>query len=366
MDFALEPTAAAVRDVADEAMKRLEPDWESKFADDLGGFDHAAWEALAASGVTVLPLPESLGGDELPIDALVPLLMRAGQDAVVAPIIGTLVSALLLAESTAAAAAAAHGRTIVDGAWHAVAIGEKGRALGERPTLALVQTADGLRLQGVKTGVLAAAGAAAIVAVADHGVAIVPADAAGLTVTRTPSSSGQGEYTVTFDNVAVAESDLLATDPQRAIDAYRALLAAYADGLVAGAIKRTAEHVSTRHQFGKPIAAFQAVGQQLADVYVVSRTMNLVATAAAWDIANEVDAEEDLSVAMYWVAAELPATLRMMTHLHGGVGVDVTYPLHRYFSLVKDAARLAGGADATLDVVAAETVPAGQEALACS
>lgn len=363
MDFALEPAAAAVRDVADEAIKRLQPDWESKFADDLGGFDHAAWNALAAAGVTVLPLPESLGGDDLPIDALIPLLMRAGQDAVVAPLIGTLASATLLAK---APAAGAHAQSIVDGGWHAVAIGENGRALGEHPTVTLTPTADGARLDGTKTGVLAADGAAAIIVAADRGTVIVPANATGTTVTRTTTSSGQGEYAVTFDGVVVPQSDVLADSPQPTIDAYRALLAAYADGLVAGAIKRTAEHVSTREQFGKPIAAFQAVGQQLADVYVVSRTMNLVATAAAWDLANDVDAEADLATAMYWVAAELPATLRTMTHLHGGIGVDVAYPLHRYFSLVKDAARLAGGSHQTLDVLTDVTVPTPQEAVACS
>lgn len=363
MDFALEPAAAAVRDVADEAIKRLQPDWESKFVDDLGGFDHAAWDALAASGVTVLPLPETLGGDDLPIDALAPLMMRAGHDAVVAPLIGTLVSALLLAE---APAASGHGRSIAEGGWHAAAIGENGRALGERPAVALTETADGARLDGVKTGVLAADGAAAIVVAADRGTVIVPTDAAGITITRTASSSGQGEYRVAFDGVSIPASDIIDRDPQPTIDAYRALLAAYADGLVAGAIARTAAHVSSREQFGKPIAAFQAVGQQLADVYVVSRTMNLVATAAVWDLANGSDASDDLATAMYWLSAELPATLRTMTHLHGGIGVDVTYPLHRYFSLVKDFARLAGGSHQTLDVLADATVPARQEAVACS
>ena len=363
MDFALEPAAAAVRDVADEAIKRLQPDWESKFVDDLGGFDHAAWEALTASGVTVLPLPESVGGDDLPIDALVPLMMRAGHDAVVAPLIGTLVSALLISK---APQASAYGRAIADGGWHAAAIGENGRALGEQPGVTLTDTADGFRLDGVKSAVLAADGAAAIVVAADRGTVIVPADAPGISIARTASSSGQGEYRVAFDGVAVPAADLLDETPQFAIDAYRALLAAYADGLVAGAIARTAEHVSTREQFGKPIAAFQAVGQQLADVYVVSRTMNLVATAAAWDLAGGSDASGDLATAMYWVSAELPATLRTMTHLHGGIGVDVTYPLHRYFSLVKDAARIAGGAHRTLDVLADETVPARQEVVACS
>jgi alkylation response protein AidB-like acyl-CoA dehydrogenase len=52
------------------------------------------------------------------------------------------------------------------------------------------------------------------------------------------------------------------------------------------------------------------------------------------------------------MAAEVPATLRTMTHLHGGIGVDVTYPLHRYFSIAKDLARLVGGTDARLDELA--------------
>ncbi|WP_026919702.1 acyl-CoA dehydrogenase family protein [Gordonia shandongensis] len=356
MDFTLEPTAAAVRDVADDVMRRLQPDWESTFADTVGGFDHDAWAALAASGVTVLPLPESVGGDDQRLDALAPLLHRAGHEAVVAPLIGTLVSGLLLAD---APAATDHARALTEGGWHAVAIGESGRALGQTPTTALTLVDDGIRIDGVKTGVLAADGAAGIVVVADGGVAFVPTDAPGMRIERTTSSSGWGEYTVTLDGVTVPRSSLLADDPHAAIDAYRAAVAAYADGLVAGAVKRTADHVSTREQFGRPIASFQAVGQQLADIYVVSRTMNLVATTAAWELADGRDAAEDLATAMYWVAAELPATMRTMTHLHGGIGVDVTYPLHRYFSLAKDLARLTGGAHRALGVLADLTAPTG-------
>ena len=55
--------------------------------------------------------------------------------------------------------------------------------------------------------------------------------------------------------------------PRRVLlDYYRFVLNAYADGLIDGATAMTATHVSTRHQFGKPIALFQAVGQQLADI----------------------------------------------------------------------------------------------------
>ncbi|MDR2280142.1 MAG: acyl-CoA/acyl-ACP dehydrogenase, partial [Gordonia sp. (in: high G+C Gram-positive bacteria)] len=327
MDFTLDPAAAAVSDVADDVVKRLQPDWETKFAD--SGFDAAAWRGFVDAGVTAMPLSEEFGGDDLSVDALRPLVARAGRDAVVTPLIGTLAAGLVGASTDP------EGR-------FAVAVGEQGRALGEDLSTTLV---DGV-LTGVKTGVLHAEGATALVVAAAGGIAVIDPAADGVTVTRTTASSGWGEYTVRFDG---ARADrVVCDDPQPLVDVYRALLAAYADGLLAGAIARTAEHVSTRHQFGKPIATFQAVGQQLADVYVVSATLGLVSTAAAWELSQSRDAQGDLATAMYWIASELPATMRTMTHLHGGIGVDVTYPLHRYFSITKDLGRLVGGADRTL------------------
>ena len=50
---------------------------------------------------------------------------------------------------------------------------------------------------------------------------------------------------------------------------------ALADGAVAGALALTKDYVATREQFGRPLAAFQAVSQQIADVYIASRTLHL-------------------------------------------------------------------------------------------
>jgi hypothetical protein len=121
-----------------------------------------------------------------------------------------------------------------------------------------------------------------------------------------------------------------------------------ADGVFAGALNLTAEHVRKRHQFGKPLATFQAVAQQIADLYVVARTVHLASCAASYGFADD-----DLDIAAYWVAAELPAALQTCHHLHGGLGVDVTYPLHRFYAQAKDLARLVGGASARLDRIGA-------------
>jgi alkylation response protein AidB-like acyl-CoA dehydrogenase len=107
--------------------------------------------------------------------------------------------------------------------------------------------------------------------------------------------------------------------------------------------------VGSRKQFGRPLATFQAVAQQIADVAIVSRTLHLAALSACWRLETGREAGGDLDVAAYWLADQAPGALRTCHHLHGGTGMDVTYPLHRYSALVKDLARLVGGADYRLD-----------------
>jgi alkylation response protein AidB-like acyl-CoA dehydrogenase len=114
---------------------------------------------------------------------------------------------------------------------------------------------------------------------------------------------------------------------------------ALADGAVAGALALTRDHVASREQFGRPLAAFQAVSQQIADVYIASRTMHLAGLSACWRLDTRRDAAADLEVAGYWCAEQAPRTVRLCHHLHGGIGMDATYPLHRFSSLIADLTR---------------------------
>ncbi|MET9200031.1 acyl-CoA dehydrogenase family protein [Gordonia sp. NPDC003585] len=345
MDFALDDSAIAIRDVADDVFARRQPDWESTFGSHP--FDDELWRALVDAGLLALPLPADLDGDEIGVLGLLPLLRRAGQSAAVVPLLGTLTAALVFARS-GANAWQRWPEALTGGSWAAVAIGEQGDNLTATPHTSV----RGGRLNGTKTGVLLAEGAAVLLVASDAGVVVVPADADGVTITRTTSSSGWGEYTVVFDDVEVDDADIVTRDLGVLRDHHRLALCAYADGLVAGATRLTADHVSTREQFGKPIALFQAVGQQLADIYVIGRSLDLPTTSAAWRLDEGLSAADDLAIGSYWVAEEVPATMRTMTHLHGGIGVDITYPLHRYFSIAKDLARLTGGAAARLDELA--------------
>jgi alkylation response protein AidB-like acyl-CoA dehydrogenase len=181
----------------------------------------------------------------------------------------------------------------------------------------------------------------------DHGVALLSPRAAGVELTRTPSSSGEPEYTLRMDRAPVEEV-LGGADCVR--DLYQLAL--------------TRDHVATREQFGRPLAAFQAVSQQIADVYIASRTLHLATVSACWrldaspergsEIGPEVSraASADLAVAGYWCAEQAPRSVRICHHLHGGLGMDVTYPLPRFSSLVADLVRFLGGAEYRLERLA--------------
>ena len=191
----------------------------------------------------------------------------------------------------------------------------------------------------------------------DHGVArtgvvLVDPGAPGVRLTRTPSSSGQPEFSLRLDQAPVESVLGLAECVQ---DLYRLAVAgacALIDGAVAGALALTRDHVATREQFGRPLAAFQAVSQQIADTYIASRTMHLATLSACWRLSEGRDQGADLDVAGYWCAEQAPRSVRICHHLHGGLGMDVSYPLHRFSSLVADLVRFLGGAEYRLERLA--------------
>jgi alkylation response protein AidB-like acyl-CoA dehydrogenase len=212
--------------------------------------------------------------------------------------------------------------------------------------LSATSVTDGT-ITGTKIGVPYAAQAHRLLVSAVSGVALV--DPQEATLTQTPSSNGEPEYTVRMDGAPI-ETMLGGPDCVRDLDQLSVAGAcALADGAVAGALALTRDHVATREQFGRPLAAFQAVSQQIAEVYIASRTMHLTTLAACWRLDAGLDAGADLGVAGYWCAEQAPRSVRTCHHLHGGLGMDATYPLHRFSSLVADLVRYLGGAEYRLE-----------------
>ena len=69
---------------------------------------------------------------------------------------------------------------------------------------------------------------------------------------------------------------------------------------------------------------------------------------AAWRIDAGLDAAEAVEVAKWWAADAGERVVQAVQHMHGGIGADVEYPIHRYFLWGKQLADTLGGASVHL------------------
>jgi alkylation response protein AidB-like acyl-CoA dehydrogenase len=341
VDFSYDETQQAVANLAATVLRNESDHARVEHAlSGAAGYDETLWKAMAQAGLLALALPETLGGDGFGPVEVGAVLTEVGRQTLPTPAFATLALGVLpiaalggKAQQQALLPEVADGRVLT-------------AALRAMPS----PSASDSRLTGTWVGVPYAAQAHRVLVAADDGVYVVDPSDASAEITRTPTSTGAPEYTVRLHDAA---GELLTRDV-RAVERFAlAGAAALADGVVAGALELTAKHIGTREQFGKALATFQAVAGQIADVYVTARTMHLAALSANWRLGNGLPADGDIDVAAYWLAAEVPPALQTCHHLHGGLGVDVTYPLHRYYAQGKDLARFVGGSEGQLERIGA-------------
>jgi alkylation response protein AidB-like acyl-CoA dehydrogenase len=332
MDFDLTATQQAVADVVTPVLDR-----------------ENSWKSLVDGGVAALPVPERLGGDGVGLPEVATVLTEMGRHGAVTPALATLGLGVVALLDLASDEQQDRFLAVVGkGAVLTAALNEPGAALPDRPATTF---ANG-RLSGTKVGVAYAEQADQMIVTADSAVMVVSPKADGVQLVRTPTSNGSDEYTVTFADVAVPDADVLAgATAHRVNQLALAAIGAYADGLVAVALRLTADYVANRKQFGKPLSTFQTVAAQLAEVYIASRTIDLAAKSVIWRLDEGRDADDDLDVLGYWLTSQAPPVMQICHHLHGGMGMDITYPMHRYYSTIKDLTRLLGGPSHRLDLV---------------
>src|SRR5699024_554324 len=118
---------------------------------------------------------------------------------------------------------------------------------------------------------------------------------------------------------------------------------------VEAALERTAAYATTRHQFGRPIGSFQAVSARLADGMIDVDAVRLSALRAAYELdacSGQPGPAADAAVAAahFWACDAGHRLAHTAVHVHGGVGLDRSEPLHRYFLAAKAGEFRLGGA----------------------
>ncbi|MEZ5167819.1 MAG: acyl-CoA dehydrogenase [Acidimicrobiales bacterium] len=203
-----------------------------------------------------------------------------------------------------------------------------------KPGVTAQASDDGWTLTGTKSVVEFANRAAHAVVTAagpgGPGLYLVDPNGPGVVAVEGTTSRKEPVHELVFDG---APATVLAEGPDavRWFEArYLALVCATQLGVVEGQLRMTAAYASEREQFGRPIATFQAVTQRLADCFIQVEGLRLQTQSALWRLANGVDAWEDLRIAKWFGSEGAHFVAHGAQHMHGGIGVDVDYPLHRY------------------------------------
>jgi alkylation response protein AidB-like acyl-CoA dehydrogenase len=376
MDFTFNEEQDAVRELATrmfteranhERLKELE-----ESAGDEGPIDRELWAELGKAGLLGIHLGEDVGGAGLDFVAACLVIEAAGRTAAYVPVVESMVygavpiAAFGTDDQTARwLPGVASGDTILTAALAELA-GEMIVAGGEYPLTRATSQGDGSWvLVGTKACVPAAFVADTVLvpamrAAADGseigvGVFIIDAGADGVMLTRQTTTTGRPEALMELSGVTVEADRLLGGDDADGA-AIVTLIAEYATtalciqeaGACAASLELTAEYTKTRVQFEKPIATFQAVGQRAADAYVDTEAIRLTAWQAASRLAAGLPASAEVAIAKFWAADGGQRVVHAAAHLHGGVGVDRDYPLHRFFLLTRQIELTLGGANESL------------------
>ena len=369
MDFNLTDTQLAVRGLAADVFGRhAGPARLAEVEAEPERFDRKLWQQLAVSGVLGLTVPEDHGGGGLDLSAFVLALIEQGRWLPLVPlwetvILGALPVARFGSEKQQARwlPPVADGSAVLTAALEPGAFGAERRSARGAAGTAAAGGGPAWSLTGSCPAVPAAPLAAAVVvpATLDDGTRelfLVETGQPGVAVQSFERTDRALAADLTLDG-ATAEPlpGPAGVDPaewlrQRAWVG----LAALQLGVSQESVARVAAYTSERQQFGVPLATFQAVAHQAANCYIDTEAMEVTFWDAVWRLETGRPAAAAVHVARWWAADAGDRVARVVQHLHGGLGADVTYPSHRYFLWSSQLGNTLGSASWHLDQIGEE------------
>ena len=310
-------------------------------------FDRDLWAKLIEADILSTAAPESVGGGGFGVLEQVAVLVALGRQLAAVPYLESVV--------LGAGALARFGSESLQQEWAAPAVnGEKIIAvaldgeMGQGP----VQATDSGRLTGSRTQVAYGPVADAFLVPAETAsgtkVFLVSKDDPGVTVTALDTTGHGSVGHVELQGVEAARAVGGSDVPGWLTTAGNLGRSAYQLGVLERALELTSTYAREREQFDRPIGSFQAVSSRLADDYIDIKALRLTVTQAAWRLSEELPADIEANTAAFWAAEAGHRVAHTTVHVHGGVGIDLDHPVHRYFLAAKQTEFAVGSATGQL------------------
>ena len=364
MNFDFSDDQNAIRELALQIFAdRATDEFLLQFSRSDDTYDEDLWRTLAQQGLLGVAVPEDVGGSGLGLIELCLVLEEQGRHVAPVPLFATLVLGGLPIAAFGSeeqrqrylAPMAAGDRKL------SAAIAEAGMNPAVVTQVSARRDGDGWILSGSRQVVPdgAAADCVLVPAVEDDGrqtVFIVDTAAPGVSVTPVSFGlSGERAAHLTLDNVR-AGADTVLGEPGGGARIVAWLLeranvghCALQVGVTEEAMARTAAYVSEREQFGVPLGTFQALAMRMADSYIDVEAIRSTYWLALWRLSEGRDVRAEVRAAKWWACDAAHRIVSTAQHLHGGMGADVEYPIHRFFLLAKQISYGLGNASQQLE-----------------
>jgi len=332
MRFADSETQRLLRSTARSYLAEAYP-WQRLFRFERGEERHSGQSLgeLAGLGWFGLIAPEAAGGGATLLDAAV-VIEELGYAGVPSPVATANVAAYLLSGA---------GQE-VEGLLAKLATGERLIAVSEasrrQASGGAAVVAAGGRLNGTLPLVPFAEVSASVLAplVIDGEAALAALPLAKAELEPVELIDRRGYAHAQFRDADTSDMLVLATGAASAGLRERcdALVTAFAlvelAGLMQRALELTTAHITTRQQFGQPIAKFQAARHRAAELLMQVETTRWAAYHALWRFQEDPQDTDEVWLAKHWAARAADRVFQHSHMLHGGVGVGTEHPLHLF------------------------------------
>lgn len=364
MNFEFSEDQAAIRELAYQIFTdRATDEFLLDFSRTEETYDDGLWTTLAEQGLLGIAIPESAGGSGLGLIELCLMLEEQGRRVAPVPLYSSLVlGGLPIAEFGSQQQQQQWLGQLASGqAKFSAAIADLGMNAAVATTVSVRRDGDNWVLSGSKAVVPDGAVADFIlVPVVDtdntESIFVVPTDASGVTVEGVEIGiSGQRAANLSLDAVTLGSDAMLGACgqggeiiewlEQRANIGHCAMQV----GVTEEAMKRTASYLGERKQFGVALGSFQALAMRMADSYIDVEGIRSTYWLALWRLSEGHDARAEVRAAKWWACDAAHRVVCTAQHLHGGIGADVEFPIHRFYLMAKQISYSLGNAGQQLE-----------------
>ncbi len=322
-----------------------------KMEDDPVGYPAGFWRSLGELGVTGLTIAEEYGGGgQTGLEAMI-VYEELGRALAPSPhFVSAVLSAGVLARTGTEAQKRewlpkiASGEAIFTPAW----LEPRGGYGPLGVQLVASGSAGSVKLNGVKRHVLFAKAATRLVVLARTGSAptdvdllLVDPTAPGVILTQQKTMASDTQYEVQFRDVPVAATERLGAERggwavwNDVMHEGIILLAAQAMGGAERALEITVDFSKTRHQFDKPLGAFQALAHYMADAATTVDGGRTLVHEAAWALAAGRPIAKLAPMAKLFACKTYRDVTAMAQQVHGGIGFTTEYDIQLFFRRAK-------------------------------